>query len=241
MTAIEREEIDRLIDDLDADTDAAESAQALLPSLGPRVIVPLLQKAPGFGRYGKLCAIEVLSELRDPRAGDVLIPMLSDDDETVREWAAEAVGELGIAEAVPGLRRLYDNIKSSDVPLDWTLPQTVRVALTTLGERHEVVPDRVAQLAFSDRTIRRCWWPEDLLEVINDLADSGQVILYFQYWSRWRDTHTRLETPSWEVNWALPWPAMVEDTRLAARAAVNDAGTPAGSVATIAWIDENDA
>ncbi len=135
------------------DWNAAEEAQAALESRGSAVLEPLLQAAPGFRRFGRLCAIELFEKIGDARAGSVLIPMLRDDHDAVR------------------------------TPLDWSEPEALRAALTDLGARREVLPQRVAELAVSEPMFPRAWPVEHLPEVIERLADARQLVLYFMHWS----------------------------------------------------------
>ena len=238
---IDEETIRELIADLDGDdTIEAEEAQSALESHGSAVLEPLMEAAPGFGRFGQLCAIELFQHIGDPRAGAVLVPMLRSDDDTVREWAAQALGLLGVAESVPELRRAYAAVKRRGTPLDWTEPESIRTALTELGARDEVVPARVAELERSESDRARCWAARDLPEVISELADARQLVLYFQYWERWRDSHTWKETPGWELEWSLPWDELVESARAAALDAARAAGAPRETVATVSWMDESD-
>jgi hypothetical protein len=238
---LSRARIRELVAELDGDdSGAAEEAEHELGRYGRAVLEPLLEAAPAFGRFGKLCAIELFEEIGDARAGAVLVPMLRDSDDTVREWAARALGELGVREAVPELHSAYDAVRRRGTPLDWTEPERIRSALTALGARPEVVPERVAELSVSDRKIGR-WWPaEHLPEVIEQLADARQLVLYFMYWERWRDGRIWVDTPSWELDWSLAWNALVETARSGALEAVRQAGTPAGTLATVSWMDEAD-
>jgi hypothetical protein len=227
--------ISELVAALDGDDwSAAEEAQYELGAHGRAALEPLLERAPGFGRFGKLCAIELLEAIGDARAGSVLIAMLRDEDDTVREWSARALGELGVRDAVPELRRAYQAVR---VPLDWSEPVAIRVALTALGARKEVLP---ARSAVDEGLLRQAWPVEHLPEVIEQLADARQLVLYFMYWKRWRDTHTFVDTPSWELDWALPWDALVESARRDALEAARQAGTPDATLATVTWMDEAD-
>ena len=45
--------------------------------------------------YGQLSAIEVFEHLGDAAAGPALIDLLGSEHETVQEWSARAVAELG--------------------------------------------------------------------------------------------------------------------------------------------------
>jgi HEAT repeat protein len=230
-----------LITDLDGDdTTAAEEAQAALGSYGSAVLEPLMAAAPSFDRFGQLCAIELFQEIGDARAADVLIPMLDSNEDTVREWAAQALGDLGVRQAVPALQRAYAAVKDRGTPLDCTEPLSIRIALTELGARNEVVPIRVAALGRHEGKLTRCWAPRDLPEVITELAAERQLVLSFMYWERSRDTHNWKETPSWDLDWSLPWDPLVESARVAALDAARTAGAPDDTVATLAWMDESD-
>jgi len=223
-----------------SDTNEAEEAEAALRRYGAAVVPALLEAVPSFGRFGQLCAIELLHDAGDPRAATVLIPMLRSEHDTVREWAASALGDLHIEAAVPELRRAYEEVKVRGTPLDWTEPEALRRALTQLGEREEVVPSRVNALSRSERKLERCWAAEDLVAVIDALADDDQLVLWFQLWERWRDTHTWRETPSWELDWSLSWRDLVEGARRDALEAARQAGTPTNTVATVSWMNEHD-
>lgn len=234
-------DIRELIAVLDGDDwNAGEQALAELESLGPDVLEPLMEAAPRFQRFGQLCAIQLFEHISDARAGAVLIPMLRDDDEAVRTWAARALGGLDVREATPELRRAYEAVRVRGTPLDWSEPDALRDALRDLGAREEVIPDGVAELAVSERMITRGWPVEHLPEVIAELADARQLVLYFMFWTRWRDTHRWQDSPSWELDWSLPWDALVEAARRDALAAAREAGTPADTIATVTWLDESD-
>src|SRR5882672_1087056 len=122
------------------DTNRAEEAQAALERYGSAVLAPLMESAPGFDRFGQLCAIELFQRIGDRRAASVLIPMLRSDHDTVREWAGGALGDLDVREAVPELHAAYGRTKDRGTPPDWTEPQAIRDALTKLGAREDVVP-----------------------------------------------------------------------------------------------------
>jgi HEAT repeat protein len=241
MSASPNATIRDLIADLDSDdTNQAQEAQAALGPYGRAVLEPLLDTAPNFGRFGQLCAIELFQEIGDPQAGTVLIPMLDSENGTVRDWAAQALGELGVPQAVPALRRAYAAVKERGTPLDWTEPLAIRTALTELGARREVVPPRVAELERQEGKLDRCWAVRDLPEVITELANARQLVLDFMWWEGWRDTHTLRETPRYDLDWSLPWEHLVESARVAALNAARTPGIPDDSVATLAWMDEAD-
>ncbi|MGX1675537.1 hypothetical protein [Streptomyces sp. NPDC055400] len=64
--------IAQLVGELDADlSEVAEDAQHALIAMGSDALDELIAAVPGLGRFGQLCAIEVLTALQDPRPGDV--------------------------------------------------------------------------------------------------------------------------------------------------------------------------
>jgi hypothetical protein len=67
------------------DTSEAEEAEAALKPYGAAILPPLFEAVPSFGRFGQLCAIELMQDACDPRAATVLIPMLRSEHDTVRE------------------------------------------------------------------------------------------------------------------------------------------------------------
>ena len=90
-------ELGELVEELDGhDWNAAEEAEWALKQHGSRPLDLLLERAPSFDRFGRLCAIELFEHIGEPRAAVVLIPMLQDEDETVREWAARALAVLRV-------------------------------------------------------------------------------------------------------------------------------------------------
>ena len=218
----------------------AEESQDELQSYGARILGLLVEAAPTFDRFGQLCAIELLQGLGDPRAADALIPMLRGPHDTVRDWAASALGALGVKEAIPDLRRAYEEVKQRGDPLDEGEPESLRWALTQLGARHEVVPQRVYALARRDGKIDRCWAIEDLAEVIAELAAADQLVLQFMFWERTRGSHVWKATPGWELDWSLPWRELVEAGRDDALEAARLAGRPKNTVAMVWWMNECD-
>jgi len=107
-------EIARLIGLLDDDsTEIAEDAKAELISIGGEVVQPLVAAVGSLDRYGQLSAIEAFEHFGDAAAGPALIDLLGSEHETVREWSAWAIGELGIREAALMLRAAYRRQRAS--------------------------------------------------------------------------------------------------------------------------------
>lgn len=248
MTRAER--IRQLVAELDQEnTNGAEEAQfELTEDFGAEALEPLLEAAPAFGDFGRLCAIEVFEAIGDRRAGPVLVPWLKSDNDTVRDWSAGALGRLGVDEAVPALREAWEASKERATPPDWTEPVSIRHALTALGAREVVVPAVVARLSIEDDRLGLAWPAQALADVLNALADARQVVPYFMYWTR-RPEH---DPKSWygitearatvELDWSGPWDALVEEARRQAvgHAEAQAAGLPPATVATVEWLDERD-
>src|SRR5262249_15350003 len=94
-----------------------------------REVIPSLIAAVGaLDRYGQLSAIEVLEHCQDADAGPALIELLSSSHETVREWSAWALAELGVREAVPQLRETYRRHRTSGAPPNGTEAVAIRHA-----------------------------------------------------------------------------------------------------------------
>jgi hypothetical protein len=173
-------EIARLIGLLDDDsTEVAEDAKAALISIGAEVVQPLAAAVPSLERFGQLSAIEAFEHLGDAVAGPVLIDLLSSEHDTVREWSALAIEKLGVSEAVPALQAAYRQQRVGDGRLDDTEAVAMRSVLTRFGARPEVMPPLTASLRVPDRVLDRGWPVDRLADVINDLADHGQAVLYF--------------------------------------------------------------
>ncbi|MEU4830760.1 HEAT repeat domain-containing protein [Streptosporangium sp. NPDC023615] len=236
------EDIARLVELLDDDSDdIAEDAMQELMSIRPGVAGPLTAAVPHMRRYGQLCAIEIFQHLGDAGSAPVLIDLLDSEHETVREWSADALAQMGTEAAVPALQAAYRRLRATGTPPDFTEPVALRRALTVLGARRQVLPPLTASLQVS--TGPDAIWPAARLEeVINDLAEHNQMVLYFSLWTV-TDTGTYWtdhETLSREFDPHAPWPqavAIAGETALLETAII-----PAREnlVAFVEWIDESD-
>ena len=225
------------------DHNAAEEARWELCGHGAAPLDLLLERALRFGRFGKLSAIELFEHIGDPRAADVLVLMLRDEDETVRAWAASALGDLGGPDAVEPLRAAYQAVMARGTPLDWSEPDAIRRALTALGVRTDVVPVVVAECAREVEPIGRAWPVADLAAVIEALAGARQWIAGVSVYSRndgvygWR-VDTGVEWPALDLG--LPWPDLVARAREAALDVATHPRVPTDAYATLAWLDRGD-
>lgn len=237
------DEIARLIGLLDDDsTEVAEDAKAELISIGGEVVQPLAAAVELLDRFGQLSAIEVFERLGDAAAGPALIDLLGSGHETVREWSASAIAELGVREAVPTLWAAYRRQRLSGDGPDWTEAVAIRHALTVLGARHEVLPPLTASLRTTAGSIQRAWPAARLVDVVNDLADHDQAVLYFQMWAvidggMFWNGHEGLDEP---LDLGRPWPRVVADARESALIEVAFVVARPNLFATVEWIDRAD-
>lgn len=98
-----------------------EEAKLELISRGVDVVPELASRVIDLQRLGKLLPIDVFEALGDQRACSSLIALLRDDDATVVEWSASALGSLGCREAVMPLLELRSRLVAIRVPPDWVV------------------------------------------------------------------------------------------------------------------------
>jgi hypothetical protein len=232
------------VGELDADSsEVAEDAQHALIAMGPDVLDELIAAVPGLGPFGQLCAIEVFTALQDPRPGDVLIDLLDSENSTVRQWAAEALADLEIERAVPGLQRAYEAFRQRGEAPDDSEGVALRGALADLGARDVVIPPRAAVLRRSLEILDPAWPTVHLAEVIEQLAAHGQAVLYFQVWQvkpgggAFGGHGPGID---WEIDRRLPWDRIVADCRDWALLAAEATNHSPDLVATVCWIDASD-
>jgi hypothetical protein len=118
----------------------------------------------------------------------------------------------------------------------------IRRALTVLGARQEVLPPLTASLQTSAGGLDRTWPAARLAEVINELADHGQAVLYFQTWARtergvfWNGH----ETLDQQLDFSKPWSEVVEAARECALIEAFVISPRANLFATVEWIDRSE-
>jgi hypothetical protein len=193
---------------------------------------------------GQLHAIDVFEELEDPRAGPTLIALLSSDDDTVRDWAAHALGVLNIENAVPALVRAYRATRDRGTRPDWTEAVSMRHAMTALGARDPVVPPLTRSMQVQVPKLGAAWPAGRLQDVFEDLADHDQVVLYFQLLRVEGDHayHVGDAGGSWgaELDYDQRWHELVRHAKEWALLYASAISPDAGLVATIEWIGRND-
>ena len=236
--------LERLLAQLDsADGGEAEEAQASLIALGPAAGPALVVALPTLSRLGKLCAIEVVQAWGYRAGAPALVPLLRDESDTVRQWAAQALGELGHVAAVPELLALANRLEAEQVSPNWTEPVAVRAALTALGARRPVLPALLLDTV-ERRETGDVWPARHLEDLLLALAQAEQVILGFQVWRRdarwgllWQDNVSL----GWTVDRRASWSANVVEGLAAARMEADELPREREElVVTLEWIDSQD-
>jgi HEAT repeat protein len=93
-------------------------------------------------RHHRYTAILALGELGDPRACELLTPMLKSEDSSLTFHAATALGKLGCCHALPELIHLRDRLALSDSPVSGAHRATVEAVIQKLRQReHESTPN----------------------------------------------------------------------------------------------------
>jgi hypothetical protein len=174
--------------------------------------------------------------------GSALIDLLGSQHETVREWSAWAIADLGVREAGPMLRAAHQRQRVSGDGPDWTETVAIRHALTVLGARQEVLPSLTTSLRTTAGSNRRAWPSARLVDIVNDLADHDQAVLYFQLWAvidggTFWNGHERLDAP---IELGKPWWQVVEDARESALIEAAFVVPWPNLFVTVEWIDRAD-
>jgi hypothetical protein len=249
VTKVDQAEVGDLLGDLASDDgNVVEEARLALEGRLDAV-APLLRVLPSLDRLGTLCAIEVIESwpvdvarrAGNPSVGDVMLPLLRNESDTVREWAAGVLGWIGETKAVPEIEDALRRSKAAGVPAAWTEPVAYRHALTALGAREQLLPTRAAALARREPILGLCWAAHDLLEVVDSLASESQVVLYVQAWRPEGGQFYGEDGPfDYEADLVGDWREVVARGRDAAAKAAS-AWTPRdGTVVTLEWIAEAD-
>ncbi len=241
MTDPTESRIASLINELNEPAEGrAEEAQAELTSLGEVVVDPLIRHLEELSALGQLCAIEIFEAINAREAGPSLRSLLHSENETVREWAAYALGEFGAVDAVPQLEQLLSASRQRGTPPDWTEPVAIRRALTKLGARRKVIPLRLADQVVEVTDLEHAVPGEKLELALAALREADQVVLYFQRWRPWRDTSSWIGGSGWELDWTSPWKTLVSDSHREASEAARTQAREEAAIVTIEWMAESD-
>ncbi len=230
--------IRHLLDELDEHSQGRdEDAQAELIRIGPAAIPALVERTPSLSAGGQLCAIEVFRELEVPEPEGVLIGLLSSKNATVRHWASEAVGHLGMTNAVPELQSLLLRSRGAGTVPDELEPvsrtsrsHSARRSYAGYGCEAMTPDDRLGIVV-----------PEHLLTTaVEALSADGQVIAYFQRWRPWNDTWTWVDGSSFHFDSDDPWADLVERSLDQTTAAAAGLAHTEDGVVTIEWLGVED-
>ncbi|TQM79744.1 HEAT repeat protein [Saccharothrix saharensis] len=235
--------IDRLIRRLNDDsTEVCEDAKCALMSMGPEVIAPLAAAVGSLDPVAQLCAIEVFDHFDDAAAVPALIGLLGSPDHTVRTWSMESVAALGAHEALPALRAAHRGLRAAGEPPDSGEAVALRLALTKLGARQEVLPPLTASLRTTAGDRGLSWPSERLADVVHDLADHDQAVLGFTLWLVFRGRGTRIqhERHGRPLDVDRPWRQVVEDARATALVEAASVEPRPDLFATVEWIGRGD-
>ena len=238
------ESVDVLIAKLNDPSGDGEEAKFELIGRGVDVVPELTSRVGSLERLGKLRAIETFEALQDARACPALRVLLADEDETVVEWSARALGTLVCQDSVEPLLQVLARMIAEQVPPDWTGPVQVRASLADLGARRPMVPRTTMdlQLRRGDTEMWLCR-SEDLATVFEDLAEHSQVVLGFSLWRIGIDGQLywiQRQGEDWEFDWTARWTDNVAAAREAALRDVATVTPTADLLAHIVWIDEAD-
>ncbi|RVU15577.1 HEAT repeat domain-containing protein [Streptomyces antnestii] len=233
--------IKRLVQHLDGAADASYDARAELIWIGTDAIPAIIDGLPSLGGFGQLTAIEVFEEVGDPRCGPALLGLLDSDNPTVREWAAMALASLENDGTVEPLRRAF-RASERATPPDWSEPVGIRWALTELGARTTVIPPLTASLRVTVPDNSPGWPSVHFAEIINELADHAQVILYSQFWrvDAGRTYGIFGTALDWELDWTMPWEHLVEESRTWSLLEASEARASDNIYVAPIWIDRTD-
>ena len=98
-----------------------------------------------------------------------------------------------------------------------------------------------ASLCTTAVSTQRAWPTARLVDVVNDLADHDQAVLYFKLWAvidgAFWNGHERLDKP---LNFGKPWRQLVEDARETALIEAAFVAPRQNLFATLEWIDRTD-
>lgn len=245
--------LDQLLADL-CNSDTAQEAQLSLESdFGAGAIPAVLALMGSLDDFPRRCAIEfiqncdldVVRSLSDPPVAEALIPYLASDDPVTREWTADTLGWLGSPAAVPPLLDCQDRARAAGVLPSWTEAVSLRRALTRLGARRVILPDRAAASLQSNETFSQFWAASSVIEVVSDLGAANQVVLYYQVWkpkteSERRRTYYLEDSSTYELDLTLPWSDLVSEAQMAALEGLSQVPISVEHIATLEWIDEAD-
>ncbi|MDC0834274.1 phycobilisome maturation protein [Leptolyngbya valderiana BDU 20041] len=153
---------------------AAVAAVSGLVGIGKPAVVPLLEQLDSYNYGARAWAIRALSEIRDPRALEILVGAASDFALSVRRGAAKGLGSLHWTD-LPECDRPISQQKVLDTLLpttrdpEWVVRYAAIVGLETLGS------NLTAELSDRLETIATCF--ESLEREDDELAVRARASL----------------------------------------------------------------
>ncbi|MGC9504328.1 HEAT repeat domain-containing protein [Baaleninema sp.] len=117
---------------------AAVAAVGGLVRIGKPAVVPLLEQLDGYNYGARAWAIRALSEIRDPRALDILVGAASDFALSVRRAAAKGLGflrweDLEAEERPTCQQKALETLLQTTQDPEWVVRYAAIVGLETLG------------------------------------------------------------------------------------------------------------
>lgn len=116
----------------------------------------------------------------------------------------------------------------------------IRRALTKLGVRRKVIPQRLADQVVELTGLEHPVPGEQLEHALAALREADQVVLYFQRWRPWQDTWSWIDGSGWELDWTSPWKTLVSHSHRQASEAARTQAPEEAAVVTIEWMAETD-
>jgi HEAT repeat protein len=166
---------------------ARDTAAMALVRLGPACVEPLIAVLKSFDWKMRHKAVEILGQLEDARAVELLIATLQDTDKRVRKTAAETLKRIG-GESADTILRVLDAVGKKDVPgcvreggvavepligalndSDKGVRRTAAMALAQLGDARAVEP-LIATLQDVDKHVS-----QNAVESLGQLGDARAV------------------------------------------------------------------
>ncbi|MEU9104584.1 hypothetical protein AB0D54_09480 [Streptomyces xanthophaeus] len=110
------------------------------------------------------------------------------------------------------------------------------------GRPHPGRPPLTARLATTVGRDIPGWPSARFAEIVDDLADHDQVILFSQFW-RVEGEHaywTRGPGLDWELDWTAPWSTLVEEARAWSLLEATESPSAEDTYVSITWLSPTD-
>lgn len=183
----ENESVDQLIAFLKAhDGHESLDGEYALKVYGSKAVPAVLAVLSELNDCGQADALDFLAacpandlmSFQDPTVAEMVEPLLRTPTSFNCCVAVQLLGHLQATQAIPRLLKLYEEAKTEGP--ESALNYQLRATLAMLGVRKRVIPARVKEL--DRRGDNSLFAFDDLVEIVNLLADADQVVLPFQLW-----------------------------------------------------------